>query len=165
MFIGRFEFGNYDGRIMLVHLTSHPKAADPPSIEVEIEQISPSFGEIFKQAKAAEDYELFDIAGVGYRKALEFLIKDYCIGKDPDNADVVKRKLLGRVIADHVSDANVKQCARFAAWLGNDETHYERRWVDKDIDDLKTLIRLTCNWIVSAVLTEQYSNEMDEATN
>ena len=28
-------------------------------------------------------------------------------------------------------------------WLGNDETHYERRWKDKDLDDLKVMINST----------------------
>ncbi len=47
-----------------------------------------------------------------------------------------------------------------AAWLGNDETHYERRWVDKDVEDLRRLIDITCHWIEMNVLTAQYRQEM-----
>ena len=51
--------------------------------------------------------------------------------------------------------------AKGAIWLGNDETHYERKWVDKDIDDLKTLIDLTLHWINYETLTEQYKESMN----
>ncbi len=40
------------------------------------------------------------------------------------------------------------------------ETHYIRKWEDKDVDDLKLLIRLTVNWIESHILTAQYTKEM-----
>lgn len=47
-----------------------------------------------------------------------------------------------------------------AVWLGNDETHYYRRWEDKDINDLKLLIKLTANWIEIKELTKNYSEDM-----
>jgi hypothetical protein len=50
--------------------------------------------------------------------------------------------------------------AQRAVWLGNDETHYERRWEDKDIDDLKRLITLTVNWIHNDLLTEAVIADM-----
>jgi hypothetical protein len=61
-----------------------------------------------------------------------------------------------------VEDANVKECARRAAWLGNDETHYERRWTDKDVTDLKRLITLSANWIENVLLTRKYVKEMSK---
>ena len=39
----------------------------------------------------------------------------------------------------------------------------ERQWETKDLDDLKRLVRLTVNWIESAVLTKAYIAEMDKA--
>ena len=36
-----------------------------------------------------------------------------------------------------------------------------RKWEDKDINDLKTLIKLTMNWIESFLLTEHYKKEMN----
>ncbi len=49
-------------------------------------------------------------------------------------------------------DLRVRQCAERAIWLGNDETHYERRWMGKDLQDLKVLTKLTVNWIHSEAL-------------
>ena len=42
----------------------------------EIKSISPSLIEIYNQAAVAEGYGLKQVAGMGFRKALEFLIKD-----------------------------------------------------------------------------------------
>ena len=55
----------------------------------------------------------------------------------------------------------VKLCAERAAWLGNDEIHYERRWTNKDITNLKELITLTINWIHSCILTRKYADDMN----
>ena len=49
-----------------------------------------------------------------------------------------------------------------AVWLGNDETHYVRKWEDKDISDLKRLIKLTVNWIENNLLTQDYMSTMEE---
>ncbi len=99
-----------------------------PDLPQEIKELSPNFVETYGQAAAAEQYGLNQIAGVGYRKALEFLIKDYCITRHPDKAEEIKGAWLATCIKNYVDDANTKLCAERAAWLGNDETHYVRRW-------------------------------------
>jgi hypothetical protein len=69
---------------------------------------------------------------------------------------------LGSCIETFVSDAKLKSVAKRATWLGNDETHYQRRWVDKDVTDLKTLINLALHWIEAEHLTEQALSSMPE---
>jgi hypothetical protein len=54
------------------------------NFDAEIKALSPSFVSIYEQASSAEGYRLEDIAGPGYRKALEFLIKDYAISTGPE---------------------------------------------------------------------------------
>lgn len=76
------------------------------------------------------------------------------IRERPADAEAIKRTLLGPLIKDRVNDANVKRCAERAVWLGNDETHYERKWQGKDIGDLKKLIVLTVNWVHNSLLTD-----------
>jgi hypothetical protein len=46
-----------------------------------ISKVSPDFCAIYEEAFKAEQYSLLLVAGPGYRKALEFLIKDYIIGR------------------------------------------------------------------------------------
>ena len=89
-------------------------------------------------------------------------MKDYTISLDPTKADAIKKKFLGAVISDHIDDQSIKECARRATWLGNDETHYIREWETKDIKDLKALITLTAGWISAHLLTKKYLSEMPE---
>lgn len=126
----------------------------------EVAALSSEFIRIYNQAAAAESYRLVDIAGPGYGKALEFLIKDYLIAERPDDAEAIKREFLGDVIKNRVTDPYMKSTAERAAWLRNDETHYERRWQGKDTSDLKTLIQLTVNWIHNSLLTRNMVAEM-----
>ena len=44
--------------------------------------------------------------------------------------------------------------------MGNDETHYVRKWEDKDLEDLKKFIQLTEHWIESEHLTREAIAEM-----
>ncbi|KKK63091.1 hypothetical protein LCGC14_2997790, partial [marine sediment metagenome] len=59
----------------------HPQEPDIPA---NIKEVSKSFCEIYKQASYAESYGLNEICGVGYRKSLEFLVKDYLISKSKE---------------------------------------------------------------------------------
>jgi|SRR5690554_225087 len=163
LFIGVFKRTMSRGEKMVNDFKfqkSVPLNFRPPEIQQEVKEISPSFESIYTQASSAESSGLDEIAGVGYRKALEFLIKDYCIHKCPSEKEAIKSSFLGVVIDKFVDDENLKACAKRAAWLGNDETHYVRKWEDKDIGDLKILIRLSCGWVSNNILTERYMAEM-----
>lgn len=128
--------------------------------EEEINNVSPLFCEIYKQSYLAESSGYKQVAGCGYRKALEFLIKDYCISRKPEASDEIKRKFLGEIIKTHIDDNTVKACAEKATWLGNDETHYVKQWEDMDIKDLKELLELTKYWIIQKVKTDKYLIKM-----
>lgn len=129
-----------------------------------ISEISPSFVRIYNQAYTAQQLSLSDICGVGYRKAIEFLIKDYIISKlsDKDAKEKIKKKLLMQCIEQDIDDAKIKAIASRATWLGNDETHYVRRWEEKDVNALCTLIDLTIHWIESEIESARLLEEMPE---
>ena len=117
---------------------------------------------IYNQAFSAEQYNLTEICGVGYRKALEFLIKDYLIINNPDETEKIQKKLLGSCISEYIDNTRLKSVAKRAVWLGNDETHYIRKWETKDLQDLKKLIELTLHWIEMETLSESLESEMPE---
>lgn len=127
-----------------------------------INNISPFFVTIYNQAYSAEQQQLTEICGVGYRKALEFLIKDYLIYNNEDLREKVEKKLLGACINEYVNDEKIKTVSKRAAWLGNDETHYVRKWEGKNLSDLKKLIDLTVHWIEMEALTKSFEEEMPE---
>jgi hypothetical protein len=129
-----------------------------------IKAISADYCEIYNQAQKAEHYGLNLVVGPGYRKALEFLVKDYLliIHKDPKDQEKIKKMQLGNCIAEYVQNDKVIKTAARAAWLGNDETHYVRKWEDKDVKDLKTLIALTVHWIEMEQMTDDAVKGMPE---
>jgi len=131
-------------------------------VSPNILQISPQFGTIYNQSYAAEQVGLDQICGPGYRKSLEFLMKDYAKQKHPTRCDEIERMPLAACIREFASDPRIKGVADRAVWLGNDETHYSRKWVDKDLKDLKLLLDLTVHWISSELLTEQLMTDMAE---
>lgn len=141
-------------------VSTAPKEPIAPAIEPSIGKVSAKFQLIYTQAAKAEQLRLDQIAGCGYRRSLEFLVKDYCSTLEPELADTIQSKRLANVIAEHIQDPLIKQCATRATWLGNDETHYVRTWQDKDLSDLKTLIQLTMNWIHSSLLSQEYLKSM-----
>ncbi len=126
----------------------------------EINDLSERFVKIYNEAYNAEVLQLLEICGPGYRKALEFLVKDYLITKNPENQDDIKQLMLSACIKKYIKDDNIKFCSERAAWVGNDETHYVRKWDNKDLQDLKQLIELTVNWISNEILTERFRGEM-----
>lgn len=163
LFIG--YYWDYSGRYNLrsVAPIKHPKR----EFSEYIYRISQPFVDIFNEADNAESIGLSKICGAGYRKALEFLIKDYAISRTPDEEtkEKIKNKWLGVVINDHVDEESIRTTASLAAWLGNDETHYVRIWTDMDIEDMKTLIELTVRWIESEEMTRNYQERMTSRGN
>lgn len=125
-----------------------------------IQDISPAFVKIFQEAYAAENQNLLEICGVGYRKALEFLVKDYIIKNHKTQEEEIKKKNLSSCISEYLDSPKIRLVATRAVWLGNDETHYVRTWEDNDLADLKTLIQLTAHWIESEELTNQLLEKM-----
>jgi hypothetical protein len=119
---------------------------------------------ISAQAQTAEDQGLDEIAGPGFRKALEFLIKDYAISLTTDEAvkDEIRKILLNTVITKYLSGEKLPIVSKRAAWLGNDETHYERRWVGKDLEDLKKLISAVEHFIAMEKLAASLPVEMPD---
>ncbi len=141
-------------------LEVYPQKIKTKEFESSVMNISEMFVSIFNQALAAESMGLDQIAGIGYRKAIEFLIKDYAIGKNPSDTENIKKKPLMQCINDYVTEPKIKKMVTGAVWIGNDETHYTKKWADKDIKDLKKLIDITVYWMNFEILTEEYQKTM-----
>jgi hypothetical protein len=139
---------------------SFPKNPKEHEFPPEIKRISKNFCAIYTESEAAEQRGMINICGAGYRKALEFLIKDYLIGSKQIDAGAVRKTPLANCIKDYVDEGNIKDCAERAAWLGNDETHYYRTWEDKDLSDLKNLIKLTVAWMHLVSVTKEAIDAM-----
>ncbi|MEH7254289.1 hypothetical protein V7111_19385 [Neobacillus niacini] len=150
-----FETGN-----LAILQRCYPSNRLSKAFDEEIEALSPNFVSIFNQAHHAEQEKLDLICGVAYRKALEYLIKDYVLAMYPEDETKIKTMLLQQCIQKFITQPTIKNMAERATWLGNDETHYIRKWEDKDLKDLKNLIDLTVYFISMSLKALRYQEEM-----
>lgn len=122
---------------------TYPYSKAKTNFSKAISNLSPDFVEIYHQSEEAEHAGLPRVCGFGYRKALEFLVKDYAINKDPAQADIIKKKSLSDCITDYINSEDVRKLAKASTWLGNDEAHYIRKHPNYDCDDLKLFLQAT----------------------
>ena len=132
-----------------------PKIPQKKEFNNSLENLSSNFCKIYNEALFAEIYNLNEIAGMGYRKALEFLIKDYCIYRHPENKEKIKKQLLGQVISEFIDSPKILNLSKISTWIGNDETHYIREFKDKDINDLKKFIDATVAFITYELISDE----------
>ena len=140
----------------------HPTPPLAQKYDSEIDNLSPRFSDIYKQAARAEADGLTELVGIGYRKSLEILIKDWLIHENPADKDKISRQNISKCINEYVEDANLKECAKRAIWLANDETHYIRKWEDKDISDLKKLLNISLYWLSAHLASKRLIEDMPE---
>ena len=127
-----------------------------------IVQISERFCSVFNEALRAHSLSLYEICGPSYRKALEILIKDYCIFLHPERKETIVKDDLGKCVKESIDSQTVRDIAERAVWLGNDESHYEKRWTSKNVDDLFKLIEFLRNAIIQEEDRKQLLSEMPE---
>lgn len=132
-----------------------PKKPTPVSFPRCIQTLSRRFVDVYTQASEAENQHLFEICGMGYRLALEILIKDFSIHFFPDKKDIIINSSISKCIEDYIKYDKLKNVAKRAVWLGNDHSHYQAKHIDKDLKDLKLLVDLTMHWATIELETEE----------
>ena len=139
---GGFEFSRY--------LNGLPKGPDWPKPILDLksgdidEEGNPSQSKFIKtylQSLVAENSGLDELAGMGYRKSIEYLVKDWAIQSKPEDIEIIKSKWLGQIITDYFT-GDLKDILERATWLGNDQSHYNKLFEDYNLEDLKELIGL-----------------------
>lgn len=136
----------------LMNYTYKPKYVyDLPT---EIDTISSEFREVYSQSQIAELQGLDKIAGVGYRKSLEFLVKDYLIYQKPKEKESILKLSLSPAI-NKIENPKIKSLALASTWLGNDETHYLKKYEDKDINDMKRLLKSLAYLVASEINSDE----------
>ena len=96
LFIARYSASGYSNT--LVYREAYPFEPVDTDFPGHIQKISPQFCAIANEAQKAEGLGWKLVAGPGYRKALEFLIKDYLCLAQPTDTDRIKHMQLGPCI-------------------------------------------------------------------
>lgn len=106
----------------------------------EISELSPEFISIYNQSELAEAQHLDEICGMGYRRALEFLVDAY-IRKIKPTETIPQNLGLGKKINNYIDNSKIKALATKIAWLGNDATHIVNKHPNRNITDMKKFIK------------------------
>lgn len=128
----------------------YPTIASSLQADENIRQISPGFYEIYNQCLIAKNEGLNRIYGMGFRKALEKLVKDYSIyghQKDEKWIRTNREATLHKCIEKYFKDSDVKTALMACKWLGNNESHYENCNTEEDLQLFEDLIEDTLYYI------------------
>lgn len=124
-------YPSFSGRVFSEHITN----------------TSSRFVKLYNQAYKAEYDCNYELAGCGYRNALEVLIKDYAINVLKVSKKEVIDKKLYKAIETYLPDVDMSNCADVVRILGNDNTHYERDYEDIDFTVLKQYLDIFIDMI------------------
>ena len=151
-YIGTASYGSFPNEYDLVSIT--PKELVEANFSDAIKELSPTFVETYNQSLCAENSQLSQICGPGYRKSLEFLVKDYLCHKYPDEADKIQAEFLGKSIK-RIENEKIRILAERSSWIGNDETHYQKKREDLDVSKMKAFIKAILTYIESELAFEE----------
>ena len=127
----------------------------------EMNALFPEFENIYSQATYAEVHGLDLIKGIAFRKAVEFLVKQYLIDSDPDQEQEIRDEFLGKSIK-RIQHPLIHKLSTAATWLGNDEGHFTRKHEDYDVADMKRFILALSHLIVAEKVAEAASQLVDQ---
>lgn len=134
-YVSRYQQNFRYGEDCWEYIESMPNYPQPIHVPPDIKELSPKFCEIYRQCVFAySNPSLKGLTGVGLRKSIEFLIKDYLIKMEHQDKNTIIQLDLGKCIEKFNGD--MKILAKASTWIGNDETHYFRKNPTYDTEDL-----------------------------
>lgn len=89
-----------------------------------------------------EPYKNENLAAIGFRSSLEILVKDYAIQELGEPAETVAKQSLCNAIATYLQQADLVNTADVVRILGNDYTHYKRKYPEHDFVLLKKYMEI-----------------------
>ena len=149
-FVAEYQIVSATSSKFIRFLNGNPKGPDWPKPIIELKsgeslgnekEEESKFIKTYLQSLRAEHSGLDEIAGMGYRKAIEYLIKDWAIQTKPGDKEKIQASWFGKVIGDYFT-GDLKGILERATWLGNDQAHYIKLFQEYDISVLKELIGL-----------------------
>lgn len=141
-------------------LTTYPNQKGtqlPPAFN----KISPRFVDLYNQSYWAEQNNYTELAGSGYRNAMEVLIKDYAkVELGATDEDIRKCPNLQDAIIKYLPEYNMQLPAHVVRLIGNDYTHYERRYINLEVDILKDYLNILMLYIKARYLINHPPEEI-----
>lgn len=99
------------------------------------------FQEAYKDVGLAESFGIIGLVGMAYRRAVEFLIKDFAALRGITLKENDKERWLKNIIED-LPDKRIMAFAASTNILANDYTHYAVHQTNRDIEDIKKFFNM-----------------------
>ncbi len=119
-----------------------PNTTFTPYTNDILSTISERFIDMYNQALQSEFAGNIELAAIGYRSALEILVKDFAIHELNKPSDEVIKKSLCNAIGEYLNQPDLVNTADVIRILGNDYTHYQRKYPQHDFDLLKAYMEI-----------------------
>jgi len=128
-----------------------------PQVSIKYENetiaaVSPRFIDMYNQALTSESLGNIELAAVGFRQALECLVKDFAIIELKRDRDEVIGKTLYSAIGDYFEETSFVSSADVVRILGNDYAHYDRKYPQLDFEILKRYMLIFINLVETKLL-------------
>lgn len=162
--LGRIPVDPYQNELSFEwkSVATAPRKTIQLNIPEGVSKLSKRFVDIYRQAAQAESDSLDEIAGMGYRKAIEILLTDFLIAFPPN--DSVTREWVtnptttaGSKIVK-IDNSRIRTTAKAISWIGNDESHYTRVNEEKDIQEMKKFIKLLLTLVEQELIFDEAEN-------
>ncbi|MBZ5943947.1 DUF4145 domain-containing protein [Leuconostoc gelidum subsp. gasicomitatum] len=125
----------------------------PTLLADEVTRLSPRFAKVYADSEAAEQRGATELAGTGYRSALEILIKDYALKYSGDTKEAIAKLNLSSAIQKYFN-GDVFNAAEVVRLLGNDYTHWEKQY-DFKLSQLKAYLDIFVSYIKMQVMVKE----------
>ena len=108
----------------------------------KLKEISPEFCGINEEAYSAYNRGWFRLAAIGFRTAIEVLMKDFLISKNAGGEEEIVKLRLNDLIEKYFKHMAMGEFARAIQVLGNDCTHYIRKHEDYNPEDVERFYKM-----------------------
>jgi len=163
------------------------KRDNPYEIERKgnIDNLSPNFYNVFQEAYIIDELGFHNSSGMIYRKALEFVVKDFLILLLSTCQNIISQKTIGQIILHFYVIENdelviktkpefdiiteelntirlLAKKIRNTFNIGNDFSHYERKLMDFTAKDMKTNIQKIVDFIDHVLEEKKHQSRRKE---
>ncbi len=146
------SFYDYKTKGSSIYLGMFPERTQVYSNE-SVAKVSPRFVSVYNEALTAEAHNSLQLAAIGFRTALEILIKDYAVNCLKEDKETVAKLSLANAIDKYLSDTvPLFNSADVVRILGNDSVHYASKHPDIDFPTLKNYMDIFVRLLEMAIL-------------
>ena len=142
-----------NGTRRFTYLAHYPNQV--PLVLPDSLSFSQRFVDLYAQAHTAELNGHIELAGSGYRNALEVLVKDYAIKYLQESESEVSQMFLGSAIEKYMPGVSLKNSADIVRLLGNDCTHYQRKYTELGFEVLKRYMQIFINYVDAEIVSRE----------